>query len=293
MNCNQFASPLRYPGGKTSIFPFMSSLFYENSLVGYSYAEPYAGGCGLALKLLFNEYVDKIYLNDYDTSIYSFWNTVLNNTNELCNWIESVTIDLQTWYECKEIYQNPNSNIIDLAKATLFLNRTNVSGVLKGGVIGGKKQQGKYKIDARFNKYELISRIQRISAFKKRIHLSNLDGVNFVKKLNHINENIFIYFDPPYYKKGADLYMNFFKEENHIDLSKTIKKIKQKWIISYDNHEFIRSLYSEYQQIIYQLAQSTSNRVGDEVIIFPESIVFSNSIKSLKNAVTSTQTKTL
>lgn len=205
MSPKLFASPLRYPGGKTSIFPFMSSLFYENSLIGYSYAEPYAGGCGLALQLLFNEFVDKIYLNDYDKSIYSFWFATLHHPNELCNWIENVSINLENWHEYRSIYQNPSSDLINLAKATFFLNRTNVSGVLKGGVIGGQQQQGKYKIDARFNKQELIDRIQKITLFKDRIHLFNLDGVNFVKKINRKKENIFIYFDPPYYQKGSDL----------------------------------------------------------------------------------------
>jgi DNA adenine methylase len=67
---SQFPSPLRYPGGKSRIFPFVSQLFYENGMIGSSYAEPYAGGAGLALRLLFDEYVDKIYLNDLDKSIY-------------------------------------------------------------------------------------------------------------------------------------------------------------------------------------------------------------------------------
>ena len=265
MSIRSFASPLRYPGGKTSIFSFMSSLFYENSLIGYSYAEPYAGGCGLALQLLFNEFVDKVYLND------------------LCDWIEDVSVNLENWYECRTIYQNTSSDLISLAKATFFLNRTNVSGVLKGGVIGGQKQQGKYKIDARFNKQDLINRIQKIALFKERIHLFNLDGVDFVKKINRKKDDIFIYFDPPYYQKGSDLYMNYFKDKDHLRLKIIIEKLKKKWIVSYDNHEFIKNIYSNNYQVVYQLAQSTSNRVGDEVIIFSGQLRFQKAIQQLKN----------
>jgi putative uncharacterized protein (fragment) len=283
MSIRSFASPLRYPGGKTSIFPFMSSLFYENSLIGYSYAEPYAGGCGLALQLLFNEFVDKVYLNDYDKSIYSFWFTTLYHPNELCDWIEDVSVNLENWYECRSIYQNTSSDLISLAKATFFLNRTNVSGVLKGGVIGGQKQQGKYKIDARFNKQDLINRIQKIALFKERIHLFNLDGVDFVKKINRKKDDIFIYFDPPYYQKGSDLYMNYFKDKDHLRLKIIIEKLKKKWIVSYDNHEFIKNIYSNNYQVVYQLAQSTSNRVGDEVIIFSGQLRFQKAIQQLKN----------
>lgn len=283
MSIRSFASPLRYPGGKTSIFPFMSSLFYENSLIGYSYAEPYAGGCGLALQLLFNEFVDKVYLNDYDKSIYSFWFTTLYYPNELCDWIEDVPVNLENWHECRSIYQNTSSDLISLAKATFFLNRTNVSGVLKGGVIGGQKQQGKYKIDARFNKQDLINRIQKISLFRERIHLFNLDGVDFVKKINRKKDDIFIYFDPPYYQKGSNLYMNYFKDEDHLRLKIIIEKLKNKWIVSYDNHEFIKNIYSNNYQVVYQLAQSTSNRVGDEVIIFSGQLRFQKAIQQLKN----------
>ena len=284
MSPKEFASPLRYPGGKTAIFPFMSSLFYENSLIGYSYAEPYAGGCGLALQLLFNEFVDKIYLNDYDKSIYSFWFAALYHPNELCNWIEDVPISLESWHECRSIYQNSSSDLISLAKATFFLNRTNVSGVLKGGVIGGQQQQGKYKINARFNKKELIGRIQKITSFKDRIYLFNLDGVDFVKKINKKNEDILIYFDPPYYQKGSDLYMNYFKDKDHLRLKNTIEKLQKKWIVSYDNHDFIKNIYSKNHQVVYQLAQSTSNRVGDEVIIFSEQLQFQKASQQLKNS---------
>ena len=165
---SNFYSPLRYPGGKNCIFHFVSNFFYENQLVGCSYAEPYAGGSGLALRLLFEGYVDSIYINDLDKFIYSFWKSVLNNTDELCDWIEVVNIDIETWKVYKQIQQNPEqSDYLEIAKATFYLNRTNVSGVIKGGVIGGREQLGKYKIDARFNKADLISRIRKIASLKE------------------------------------------------------------------------------------------------------------------------------
>lgn len=284
MSSQLFSSPLRYPGGKASIFPFISNLFYENSLIGCSYAEPYAGGCGLALQLLFNEFVNKIYLNDYDKSIYSFWYAVLNYPNELCQWINDVPVTLDSWYKYKFDYQNPSGDCMELAKATFFLNRTNVSGVLKGGVIGGKNQSGKYKIDARFNKIDLVERIRRISLFRKRISLSNLDGVIFAKKINNKKEDIFIYFDPPYHRKGSELYMNYFKDNDHINLGYAIDNLQKKWIISYDNSEFIKNIYCNKRQVLYQLSQSASNRIGNEVIIFSDGIDFEQSVKSLKNA---------
>ncbi len=169
---DRFVSPLRYPGGKNCIFPFVSNFFYENNLIGGNYAEPYAGGAGLALRLLFEEYVNRIYINDFDRSIYAFWQSITDSPDEFCEWIDKVDVSIDTWNQCKRTQNNKmNSTLFELAKSTFFLNRTNMSGVIKGGVIGGNKQQGKYKMDARFNKENLISRIQKIARFKSRINV--------------------------------------------------------------------------------------------------------------------------
>ena len=279
-----FYSPLRYPGGKNCIFPFMSNLFYENQLIGIRYAEPYAGGAGLALKLLFGGYVDHIYINDLDLSIYAFWKTIIDQSDEFCKWIEDVEITVSNWNKYR-IIQNHAHEVdqLDLAKSTFFLNRTNVSGVIQGGIIGGFEQTGKYKIDARFKKQDLINRIQKIANLKNRISVSNLDGLKFIKKMDSTKENIFIYLDPPYYQKGAGLYMNFYSEKDHENLARNINQLKKKWIVSYDNHAFILNLYAEQRKILHKLSQAASNRVGDELFIFSEKINFDNSMKHLKS----------
>lgn len=283
---SQFESPLRYPGGKACIFPFMSKLFYENNLIGTSYAEPYAGGAGLALKLLYNEYVNKIYINDLDKSIYNLWKILTENNLIFCDWLEEVEVSIDNWQYYKSVQQNIEHHTdIEIAKSTFFLNRTNISGVIKGGIIGGQEQKGKYKIDARFNKTDLIKRVRRIESFKNRINVSNLDGIGFIKKMNRISENVFIYIDPPYVQKGADLYMNFYSQKDHEKLAKNVDLINKRWLVSYDNTEFIISLYKEHRKVLYRLSQAASNRIGDEIIIFSNKLSYSESMKKLKAAV--------
>jgi len=282
---SQYESPLRYPGGKACIFPFMSKLFYENNLIGTGYAEPYAGGSGLALKLLYNEYVDQIFINDLDKSIYAFWKGILTQNLRFCDWLEGVQISIENWKYYKHIQQNLGlADEFELAKSTFFLNRTNISGVIKGGIIGGQEQKGRYKIDARFNKKDLIKRINRIESFKDRINISNLDGINFIKKMNRSKGDIFIYLDPPYLQKGADLYMNYYSLKDHSNLAKNVELIKKKWLVSYDNHEFILNLYSNHRKVLYRLSQSASNRIGDEILIFSDRISFDKSIHKLRDA---------
>lgn len=283
---SNYESPLRYPGGKACIYPFISQLFYENDLIGTNYAEPYAGGAGLALKLLFNEFVSNIFINDFDKSIYCFWKNILEHNLRFCDWIENVEINLDSWHYYKSIQKDVDSyDDYTIAQSVFYLNRTNVSGVIKGGVIGGQRQDGKYKIDARFNKVDLINRIRRINSFKDRIKLSNQDGINFLKRLNKLRDDIFIYLDPPYLLKGADLYMNFYCLEDHERLAKCIDHLDGKWLVSYDNHDFIIQLYSHYRKINYQLSQAASNRIGDEILVFSKKLKFRKSICHLAEPI--------
>lgn len=277
-----FYSPLRYPGGKNCIFPFVSKIFYENGLIGSSYAEPYAGGAGLALRLLCEGYVDRIYINDLDKSIYTFWKVILGRPEVFCRWIADVKVSVTNWRRFKAIQGRANEvNDLDLAKSTFFLNRTNVSGVITGGIIGGIGQKGKYKIDARFNKVDLIARIEKIAKVADRIIVSNNDGLKFINKLDKSKEEIFIYLDPPYYQKGADLYMNFYSEQDHAKLSKYVNRLNKMWMVSYDNHEFILNLYAQHKRVLYKLSQATSNRIGDEIMVFSKNLNFRGALDEL------------
>lgn len=280
-----FTSPLRYPGGKSCIFNFMTHFICENDMIGINYAEPYTGGAGLALKLLFNEYVAKIYINDLDPSIYALWKALVNNPDAICKWIEMVDVNVKTWEYYKHIQANYQTvDELELAKSTLFLNRTNVSGIIKGGVIGGINQTGKYKINARFNKDDLINRIKKIQQFSSRIVISNKDGVDFLKTIDRKHSDFFVYLDPPYYKKGSNLYMNYFNDADHDKLSKHVGEMKNKWLVSYDYHDFILKLYKEYHKVRYRLSQNTSNRIGDEIFIFDDKLQFDQSLQYLNGA---------
>ena len=264
----------------------MAQYFYENNLVGIDYAEPYAGGAGLALRLLMEEYVGQIYINDYNPSIYAFWKMILKYPDDFCEWIMNVEVSVDNWYKYKQIQKDySTADMMELAKSTFFLNRTNISGVIKGGIIGGLSQKGKYGITARFKKEELIEKIKIISRFADRIVVSNEDGILFARKIDRKQRRTFIYLDPPYYQKGADLYMNYFTDKDHIELSNVVKKIKNPWLVSYDNQPFILDLYSQYQRVVYQLSQCASNRVGDEVLIFKDGQEYQHSIQCLKSPI--------
>lgn len=267
----QTPSPLRYPGGKTSIFPMISRLVQTTGMERGHYAEPYAGGCGLALSLLFKGFVHEIHINDLDRSIWSFWDAILNHTDRFIDEIVKTDVTLDEWYRQREIQRNRDDHDdFEVAFSTFFLNRTNRSGViLKAGVIGGFEQSGKYKLDCRYNKEGLIQKINRIKKYRHRIHLYNLDAINFLRETNqNLPDNSIYCIDPPYYVKGSTLYTNFYKHEDHVKLSEVIKGINRPWILTYDDTHQIQDLYKELRQYRFNLNYSAAKkRVGTELLI--------------------------
>lgn len=271
-------TPLRYPGGKTQLFKKVSAIIVDNDLVGCKYIEPFAGGAGLALKLLFEGIVHSVVLNDLDYHIFCFWDAVLNQPQILCDRIHNTEITPEEWEIQREIYRTPQAYPqIDVAFSTFFLNRTNVSGVLRGGMIGGKDQTGTYKLDARFNKEELIKKIIDISNRKSQISLYNLDAQEFIKNTipNFNRAETFVNFDPPYVNKGSRLYKNYFTAKDHEKLAQSISKCNTHWIVTYDACELIERLYCNYFMESISLNYSTGvTKNGTEILIYGPTMNF-------------------
>ncbi|HEC35170.1 MAG TPA: DNA adenine methylase [Anaerolineae bacterium] len=272
-----FVTPLRYPGGKRKLFPFFCDLIEHNNLSGAHYVEPFAGGAGLALSLLVSGCVKVVHLNDLDVAIYTFWKTVLEETEELCRRIEEVPIDVTTWERQREIIEQPDQHTeVDVAFATLFLNRTNRSGILRGGIIGGKEQTGKWKMDARFNREELIRRIRRISAYKDRIKVYNQEAIQFLQSISQYvpaSEKSLIYADPPYYAKGHTLYYNHYRPNDHWRLAQTMRNLSCPWVVSYDDVEAVYEFYQGTYYLRYQLHYTAQTRRRSGEVMFLQGLV--------------------
>jgi DNA adenine methylase len=273
----QFSTPLRYPGGKAKLTDFLKLVIAENNLLGCDYAEAYAGGAGIALNLLVHGYAERIHLNDLNRSVFAFWDSVINYPDELCKLIRDIPVSMEEWYRQKEVQKNyQNHTILEIGFSTFFLNRTNRSGIILAGVIGGKQQNGNWKIDARYNKDELISRIERIVLFREKINLYNLDGAVFIKKVvPKLPRKALIYLDPPYYVKGQGLYENHYTHEDHVKIAQLVaKRLKRPWIVSYDHTPEIVNMYPDFMSIAYSLNYSAQERYrGSEVMFFSDKLI--------------------
>lgn len=270
-------SPLRYPGGKSKLSAFIAKICNDNNIHGH-YIEPYCGGAAVALFLLMEGFVKKITINDRDRSIYAFWHSVLNKTNQLCELIENVELSIDVWREQRNIQlKKEKADLLELGFSTFYLNRTNRSGIINAGVIGGIEQKGNYLMDCRFNKIELIQKIKNIANFKSKIRLYKKDAIKLIDKIEQEaqNDNIVFYFDPPYYFKANTLYMNYYEHKNHEKVSNRIKSIQNiKWIVSYDNVPEIQRLYSEYPKKEFSIKHTAYKvREGKEILFFSPKII--------------------
>lgn len=252
---------------------FVEQLLLYNNIANATYIEPFAGGAGIAIELLLKNKVTNIIINDFDIAIYAMWYSVLNNTNDFIQFILETPINMKEWYKQKEIYtKKDESDLLKLGFATFFLNRTNNSGIITGGPIGGHNQSGDYKLDCRFNKVSLIKKISDISKMRHAILLYNYDALIFIRNIikeKMDTQNTFIFFDPPYYKQGKNLYTNFFTHDDHKSLADEIISLDNyHWITTYDFEEEISKIYGACSRKTYTLQYSARKTRKEKEYLF-------------------------
>ncbi|MBW5807278.1 DNA adenine methylase [Burkholderia sp. COPS] len=273
---SRYRTPLRYPGGKQKLTPFILEIIQANDLIGGHYVEPYAGGAGVAMELLLDNRVSKVHLNDSSLPIYAFWRSVLSKPDELCRMISTASLTVEEWKRRREIVRNPKGHSqLEVGFSTFYLNRCNRSGVLSGGLIGGLAQDGDWRMDARFSRNELIRRIEVIASRSSSIVLKNWDAERFMEEyVPTLPMETLIYCDPPYFEKASRLYLNSYAAADHERISNVIQRqLVRKWVVSYDSAPQILSYYGARRSFLYDL-QYNASRVykGKEIFVFSDDL---------------------
>jgi len=277
MFSNRLFTPLRYPGGKARFAPYVADVMRNNKLDGGHYLEPYAGGAGVALDLLYSGIASEVHINDADPAIRDFWLAATKHTSQLIRMVETEPVTIEAWRHWRAIMNHQiEADELKRGFATLFLNRTNRSGILNGGVIGGKEQAGEYKIDARFIRKNLVQRLEKIGQHAERIHVYGEDALGLLNRCaDFLPKHSLIYLDPPYYVKGQRLYRNFYGHNDHLEIANLLQanKFPRKWIVSYDDAPEIRKMYHKSEFRSYLLHYTARRQYkGSEVMIFSQEI---------------------
>lgn len=280
-------SPLRYPGGKTQLAPFVLDVIQANGIYQGVYCEPFAGGAGVAWQLLLDGHVSEAWINDLDPAIHAFWRAVLDDTDALCELVESTPVTIEEWYLQRATLQADGATSLQRGFATLFMNRTNRSGILKGGVIGGLGQTGNYALDCRFNRRELVRKIKRIGSYREVIRLSRLDAAECLKEWDKtLPKRALINIDPPYFAQGQALYLNFYKAEDHAELAKVVRGLRHHWMVTYDNVHEISQLYQGLPQHTSSLTYYAQiKRRANELMVLSPSLALPTEAESVTKRV--------
>lgn len=267
-------SPLRYPGGKAALYSQLRSLIRANGLAGRTYVEPYAGGAGAAVSLIVTGQVSRIAINDLDPAVYAFWRTLVEDPDFLMRHVLRVALTVDEWRNQREIYlSHGDGDLRALGFATFYLNRTNRSGVMNGGPIGGLDQTGNYKIDARFNRGGLIERMRLISLYADQITVTSRDGVAVINDWVG-RDDAFIYADPPYFEKAGTLYLNAFTIEDHERLARVLNAhTGARWLLTYDDVPDVERLYADRRRRPFALHYSAHRiQMATEVAVFSDAV---------------------
>jgi DNA adenine methylase len=288
-------SPLRYPGGKGSLAGFLRKAIELNGMDGCPYFEPYAGGSGAALRLLGENVVSEIFINDLDARVYAFWRSVLEESERFVEKTLSVPLSIEEWRRQAEVCRAPRSyGDFEVGFAAFYMNRCNRSGVLTGaGPIGGYEQAGRWRLNVRFNREPLAERILFLSLMRERIHLTQLDALDFLRM--HVpkgrgREKAFVYVDPPYVVKGNRLYLNAYDEDDHATLARYMQSQHSlRWLMSYDDTTLIRKPYHGKRLSNLPIKYSLqSKRNARELLISPWHLLVPNT-HGVKRIATNTR----
>jgi len=280
------SSPLRYPGGKQCLAPFVGALIEGNGLHGCSYAEPYAGGAGLALRLLLDGVVEGVLLNDKCSLVSTFWQVLFGQTEDLLRRVADTPVSMEVWRQTREVTQHYREfEPVDVAFALFFQNRTNFSGVIDGGVIGGKAQGGKYKLDARYPKGRLLALMGKVAALRDQVKVFNMDALNFMRShVLSLGNKCFTYCDPPYFVKGQGLYLNAYQPQDHQQVASFLLGCppEVRWMVSYDNVPEIVGMYKAARLFSFDLPYSAHvKRQGKELLALGPGVVLPKDAREL------------
>ena len=233
-------SPFRYPGAKNKLLPILmldiKPLVQDHDV----FIDAFVGGGSVLLEVASQFPTAKLYANDSDYWVYSFWRVVSGEDSiefeELLDMVaQKPTLDL--FYALRsETYQDH----VRCAYKAIFFNRTTFSGIFRSGPIGGRNQTSRYTVDCRYNPKALRSKIINCrNILNGRLEISNQNYADYAP-LTSGNDPIYI--DPPYYLAGDSLYTSKMSDQDHFDLSILLYN-RDNWVLSYDDCPEVRELY--------------------------------------------------
>lgn len=246
---------IRYPGSKEKLaaelwrlFPdaITSSLF--SAANRWEYREPFFGAGAIGFKILKHiHHRCRVWLNDVDADLVCMWQAVHSQPYQFCKLVHNFTPTVERFYEYKERDGVDDADPVERGFRKLALHRMSVSGfgAMSGGPIGGRSQQSsQYTVSCRWNPERIKRDVVRLNELLSSFDELRITAGDFEPLLINAGEETFIYLDPPYFKKGEQLYKHNLSPLDHSRLAGAVRECMAHWVVSYDDHPEIRRLYS-------------------------------------------------
>ena len=233
---------IRYPGGKSRMRDHITK--HLDRFGSDRYVEPFAGGLGVGLHVIGG--MKESWINDADFNIYAMWHSVIHNHKELIELVSGFSPSVDAFREFKlRLANHKAEDLVQTGFMKMALHQISFSGLGEraGGPQGGVLQK-ENKIGSRWSFPRIKKQITLSHAILKNTQCTCMDFEAVLKQAS----GYAIYCDPPYYKRGNDLYAQRFSKEDHLRLAKVLQH-KKMWILSYDNVAKIRSLYAPFASI--------------------------------------------
>jgi len=258
-------SPLRYPGGKSRAVELINSLVPDFQ----EFREPFVGGGSVFVNLKQYYPNKKFWINDLYFDLYKFWEITQKQIDKL---IEQIYFWRNQFTDGKELHRfllnnKKDFNDIEIASAFFIFNRITFSGTTESGGFSNQAFTDRFTESS-------IQRLKQLSKVLPKTKITNLDYKEVVEKEG---ENVFLFLDPPYYSatksalygKNGSLHKQF----NHKQFAEVMKNCKHKWLITYDDSEYIKELFYFADiipfNLMYGMRNQTknSNQNGKEIFI--------------------------
>jgi DNA adenine methylase len=269
----------RYPGGKSKISDHIIATLDKAAEKGYDqFREPFFGGGSIGIKFIAKNKVKNVWINDKDYGIDCLWNSVILYPKELRKMVTEFRPTVEEFYRIKEdllrVDDAKNGSWEKIVKhgfEKLAIHQISYSGLgtKSGGPLGGSRQESKYKIDCRWSPKYICKKIDALHSLFSEAKVDWCSNFDFGGLIENKDSKSLIYLDPPYFKKGNDLYQFGFSVADHERLSKLLRETEHSWVLSYDDCEEIRDFYSwaDIQEIgvNYSITALKDKETGDSL----------------------------
>ena len=201
---------LKWAGGKTQLLPIISSKLPEDINEKTRYIEPFIGAGAVFFEMVKKQHFEEYIINDINSKLISLYTIIRDDCESLLSRLEAIKSEYselkdldeksEYFYNAREQFNADDCDSIDKAALFIFLNKTCFNGLYR------ENSKGQFNVPFGKHKDPTIYDETQIRKISELLNTKNEKGENIVRIMNlpfealeqYIDDQTFMYFDPPY-----------------------------------------------------------------------------------------------